>query len=84
MKKVLIGFAACAVLAFAATAGAVAEKVFRVGVGDSARGRGECEHRTGRETDQNLLHSCRPSVSWMSRIWVDGTKSRWTRETAVA
>ena len=34
MKKVLIGFAACAVLAFAATAGAVAEKVFRVGVGD--------------------------------------------------
>lgn len=34
MKKVLIGFAACAVLAFAATAGAVAEKVFKVGVGD--------------------------------------------------
>jgi hypothetical protein len=34
MKKFLIGFAACAVLAFAATAGAVAEKVFKVGVGD--------------------------------------------------
>ena len=34
MKKFLIGFAACAALAFAATAGAVAEKVFRVGVGD--------------------------------------------------
>ena len=34
MKKFLIGFAACAVLAFAATAGAVAEKVFRVGIGD--------------------------------------------------
>jgi len=34
MKKFLIGFAACAVLAFAATAGAVAERVFKVGVGD--------------------------------------------------
>jgi hypothetical protein len=34
MKKFLIGFAVCAVLAFAATAGAVAEKVFKVGVGD--------------------------------------------------
>ena len=34
MKKFLIGFAACAVLAFAATAGAVAEKVFKVGIGD--------------------------------------------------
>ena len=34
MKKFLIGFAACAVLAFAATAGAVAEKVLKVGVGD--------------------------------------------------
>jgi len=34
MKKFLIGFAVCAVLAFAATAGAVAEKVFKVGIGD--------------------------------------------------
>jgi hypothetical protein len=34
MKKFLIGFASCAVLAFAATAGAVAEKVFNVSVGD--------------------------------------------------
>jgi hypothetical protein len=34
MKKFLIGFAAVAVLVFAATAGAVAEKVFKIGVGD--------------------------------------------------
>jgi hypothetical protein len=33
MKKFLIGFAACAALAFAATAGAVAKGVFKVGVG---------------------------------------------------
>jgi hypothetical protein len=34
MKKFLIAFAAVAVLVFAATAGAVAEKVFNIGVGD--------------------------------------------------
>ena len=34
MRKFLIGLAAVAVLLFAATAGAVAEKVLRVGVGD--------------------------------------------------
>jgi hypothetical protein len=34
MKKFLIGFAAAAVLVFAATAGAVAEKVLKVGIGD--------------------------------------------------
>ena len=34
MKKFLIGLAAVAVLLFAATAGAVAEKVLRIGVGD--------------------------------------------------
>jgi hypothetical protein len=34
MKKFLIGLAAVAVLVFAATAGAVAEKVLRIGVGD--------------------------------------------------
>jgi hypothetical protein len=34
MKKLLIGFAATAVLVCAATAGAVAEKVFRLGIGD--------------------------------------------------
>src|SRR6476469_3613216 len=30
---------------------------------DGARGRGEREHRTGREPDQKLLHWCRPSVN---------------------
>jgi hypothetical protein len=34
MKKFLIGFVALAVFVFAATAGAVAEKVFKIGVGD--------------------------------------------------
>jgi opacity protein-like surface antigen len=34
MKKFLIGCAAIAVLMFAATAGAVAEKVLKIGVGD--------------------------------------------------
>jgi hypothetical protein len=34
MKKLMLGFAAVALLVFAATAGAVAEKVFRLGVGD--------------------------------------------------
>lgn len=34
MKKFLIGFAAVAVLVFAASAGAFAEKVLKIGVGD--------------------------------------------------
>lgn len=34
MKKLMLGLAAVAVLLFAATAGAVAEKVFKLGVGD--------------------------------------------------
>jgi hypothetical protein len=34
MKKFLIGVAALAVLVFAATAGAVAEKVLKIGIGD--------------------------------------------------
>ncbi len=34
MKKFMLGLAAVALLLFAATAGAVAEKVFRLGVGD--------------------------------------------------
>ena len=34
MKKFLLALAAVAVLVFAATAGAVAEKVFNIGVGD--------------------------------------------------
>lgn len=34
MKKFLLGLAAVAALLFAATAGAVAEKIFKVGVGD--------------------------------------------------
>lgn len=34
MKKLMLGLAAVALLLFAATAGAVAEKVFRIGVGD--------------------------------------------------
>ncbi|MBA3717600.1 MAG: hypothetical protein H0W87_05165 [Actinobacteria bacterium] len=34
MKKFLIGFAAFAALLFAATAGAFAEKVLKIGVGD--------------------------------------------------
>jgi len=34
MKKFLIGFAAVAVLVFAASAGAVAEKVLKIGIGD--------------------------------------------------